>query len=157
VSRTDFDFLLGPWTIRHERLTDRMDPNCTTWEQFDSVTDMHHILGGFGNAEETSGLLPDGTAFEGYSLRLHSPQSDEWAIWWAASNRPGVLDDPVRGRFENGVGTFVGPADYDGVEFTARFRWLATSTPHPIWEQDFSFDGGATWAPVNWRMTHTRR
>jgi hypothetical protein len=25
------------------------------------------------------------------------------------------------------------------------------------WEQDFSFDGGRTWDPVNWIMTFTRR
>ena len=94
MSRTDFDFLLGPWIIRHERLTDRMDPDCMTWEEFDSVTDMHPILGGLGNAEETSGLLPDGTAFEGYSLRLYSPESDEWAIWWAASQPSGRARRP---------------------------------------------------------------
>lgn len=38
----------------------------------------------------------------------------------------------------------------------ARFRWLDTDSPHPRWEQDFSFDDGSTWEPVNWVMTHTR-
>ena len=69
---------------------------------------------------------------------------------------PGVLDDPVRGRFIAGLGTFVGPAEVDGRAFLARFHWRETSGPHPVWEQDFSFDGGTTWQPVNWRMVHTR-
>jgi hypothetical protein len=157
MSRTDFDFLPGTWSVRHERLTNRFDPGCTEWEQFDSVTDARAILGGLGNTDETTGRLPDGTTFDGYSLRLYSPETDEWAIWWAASSRPGLLDDPVRGRFENGVGTFIGPGEYDGVEFLARFQWLDTDTPNPVWQQDFSFDGGASWAAVNWRMHHIRR
>ena len=156
MSRSDFDFLPGNWSVRHERLTNRFDPDCTEWEHFDSVTAAQPILGGLGNTDETSGRMPDGTTFDGYSLRLYSPENDEWAIWWAASDRPGVLDDPVRGRFENGVGTFVGAGEYEGVEFLARFQWLGTDTPNPVWQQDFSFDGGASWAPVNWRMLHTR-
>ena len=78
---------------------------------------------------------------------MYSPENDEWAIWWAASSRPGVLDDPVRGRFENGVGTFVGAGEYEGVDFLARFQWLDTDTPNPVWQQDFSFDDGQSWAP----------
>lgn len=32
---------------------------------------------------------------------------------------PGVLDDPVRGSFADGVGEFVGPADHDGRRYLA--------------------------------------
>jgi hypothetical protein len=41
-------------------------------------------------------------------------------------------------------------------EYLARFHWIDTLGPNPVWEQDFSFDGGATWEPVNWRMVHSR-
>lgn len=157
VSKTDFDFLVGTWSVQHRRLTDPLDPDCDTWTDFTTVADAHHILGGLGNADQTSGTLPDGTTFHGFSLRLFTPETDEWAIWWASAGRPGVLDDPVRGRFENGIGTFVGPAEHRDLRFLARFRWLDTDTDQPIWVQDFSFDNGETWAPINWRMTHTRR
>ena len=157
MSATDFDFLVGAWTVRHQRLVDTLDPGCTEWLQFETVADADHILRGTGNTDQTSGTLPDGTEFTGYSLRLYSPEADEWSIWWASTSRPGVLDDPVRGRFEQGVGTFIGEAEHDGVKFLARFQWLDTDTDAPVWQQDFSFDGGSTWAPVNWRMTHRRR
>jgi hypothetical protein len=134
-----------------------MDPACTEWVRFDTASDAHPILRGGGNADQTHGVLPDGTEFSGYSLRLYSPETDEWSIWWASTSRPGVLDEPVRGGFEHGVGTFIGPAERDGVSFLARFQWLDTATDQPVWQQDFSFDGGASWAPVNWRMTHHRR
>jgi hypothetical protein len=156
VSKTDFDFLVGTWSVQHRRLTDPLDPDCQTWIDFTTVADAHHILDGLGNADQTSGTLPDGTAFHGYSLRLFAPEADEWSIWWASAGRPGVLDDPVRGSFENGIGTFVGPAEHGDRRFLARFRWLDTDTPQPLWVQDFSFDNGGTWAPINWRMTHTR-
>jgi hypothetical protein len=112
VSKTDFDFLVGTWSVQHRRLTDPLDPDCETWIDFTTVADAHHILGGLGNADQTSGTLPDGTTFHGYSLRLFTPETDEWSIWWASAGRPGVLDDPVRGSFENGIGTFVGPAQH---------------------------------------------
>ncbi|MFB9643286.1 hypothetical protein [Agromyces lapidis] len=157
MSATDFDFLLGDWSVHHRRLTDSLDPDCTTWDEFESIAEVESILGGLGNADQTRGTLADGTAFDGYSLRLYSPETDEWAIWWASASRPGVLDDPVRGRFVDGVGTFIGPAEHGGIAFHARFRWLDTDGPNPVWEQDFSFDEGVSWAPVNWRMVHTRR
>lgn len=157
MSRADFDFLLGTWQVQHERLTDAFDPTCTTWSRFETVADVHPILDGLGTADQTTGVLPDGSRFTGFSLRLYAPETDDWGIWWASTGRPGVLDDPVRGRFEDGVGTFVGDADHDGDRYLARFRWTDSDTDHPVWAQDFSFDDGLTWAPVNWRMVHTRR
>ena len=156
MSASDFDFILGRWAVRHERLADPFDPECTTWTTFETSSDVAPILGGLGTADETVGTLDDGRAFNGFTLRLYSPDADEWAIWWASAANPGVLDDPVRGRFHDGVGTFVGPGERDGIPFLARFHWIQTATEHPAWEQDFSFDGGETWAPINWRMVHTR-
>lgn len=49
-----------------------------------------------------------------------------------------------------------GPPNTVTARFLARFRWLDTDTAQPLWVQDFSFDNGGTWAPINWRMTHTR-
>jgi hypothetical protein len=156
MSASDFDFLIGQWSVQHERLTDQFEPDCTTWTRFDTVADVDHILGGLGTADQTRGVLPDGSHFAGFSLRLYTPGTDEWAIWWASASRPGILDEPVRGRFSNGVGTFIGSAEQDGLPYLARFQWLDTTTPNPVWAQDFSFHNGATWAPINWRMTHTK-
>lgn len=153
---TDFDFLLGTWYVEHDKLVDPFGPPDGPRVHFSSRASVQPILDGLGTADETRGTLPDGTGFVGFTLRLHDPSSDEWSIWWASKARPGVLDDPVRGRFIDGLGTFVGTAAVDGRAFLARFHWRETSGPHPVWEQDFSFDGGTTWQPVNWRMVHTR-
>jgi hypothetical protein len=88
VSKTGFDFLVGSWSVQHRRLTDPLDPDCDTCIDFTTVADAHHILGGLGNADQTSGTLPDRTTFHGYSLRLFTPETDEWSIWWASTGRP---------------------------------------------------------------------
>lgn len=156
MASSDFDFLHGDWEVEHDKLVDPFGPADGPRANFRSTASVQPILNGLGNADQTQGTLSDGTDFAGYSLRLYDPASDEWVIWWASTSRPGVLDDPVRGRFVDGVGTFVGPAEVDGRQFLARFHWVGTDGPHPVWQQDFSFDDGATWQPINWRMVHTR-
>lgn len=155
-SRHDFDFLMGSWQVRHRRRTNPLDAAEPVWAEFTTETTAAPILEGLGNADDTSGTLPDGTRFSGHSLRLYDPELNVWRIWWASTNRPGVLDPPVEGRFQDGVGTFLGPFEHDGRTVLARFRWRDTDSEHPLWEQDFSFDDGRSWDPVNWTMTHTR-
>ena len=157
-SRHDFDFLFGSWRVHHRRQTAPLDPAGAngTWSDFDTTATVAPILDGLGNADDTSGTLPDGRRFSGHSLRLYDPSRDIWRIWWASISQPGVLDPPVEGRFTDGVGTFEGPFEHDGRTIEARFCWRDTHSLEPVWEQDFSFDGGRTWAPINWTMTHTR-
>jgi hypothetical protein len=152
----DFDFLFGTWLVHHRKRVNPFDPADGRWVEFDTVAKARPVLGGIGNVDETTGDLPGAGSFVGMSLRLYEPAADRWGIWWASTSAPGVLDAPVYGRFENGVGEFVGEATRDGVPFLQRFRWLEVGTPHPTWEQQFSFDGGETWDGVNWRMEHTR-
>ena len=153
---SDFDFLIGSWEVAHDKLVDPLGPADGPWVRFQSRASVWSVLDGLGTADETRGTFPGGASFVGFSLRLHEPDSDEWLIWWASRARPGVLGDPVRGAFIDGVGTFVGSATHVGTEFLARFRWLDTTGPNPVWEQDFAFNGGTSWEPVNWRMIHTR-
>ncbi|MCK9794217.1 hypothetical protein M1843_10730 [Isoptericola sp. 4D.3] len=157
-SRHDFDFLFGTWHVHHRRQTAPLDPAGATgtWAEFDTSATVAPILDGLGNADDTSGTLPDGARFCGHSLRLYDPARDVWRIWWASTSNPGVLDAPVEGRFADDIGTFAGPFEHNGRTIVARFRWVDISSAHPRWVQDFSFDDGRSWAPVNWVMTHTR-
>ncbi|MCL2515876.1 MAG: hypothetical protein FWD85_10605 [Microbacteriaceae bacterium] len=156
MASSDFDFLFGEWRVHHHKRVNPFDPADDHWVEFDTLTGARPTLSGLGNIDETTGELPGSGPFTGMSLRLYDPAADRWGIWWASTGAPGVLDAPVYGRFEHGVGEFVGAAEHRGIPFLQRFRWLDVETPSPVWEQQFSFDGGATWDGVNWRMEHTR-
>jgi hypothetical protein len=61
----------------------------------------------------------------------------------------------VLGRFDGGIGTFVGEDTFDGRPILVRFLWLDITARTCRWEQSFSDDGGATWE-INWVMEFTR-
>jgi hypothetical protein len=157
TQRNDFDFLLGRWTVHHRKTADTLDPACAEWVEFDGTCEARPVLGGLGNVDTVSGELPDGSRFEGMSLRLYDPAARRWRIWWASAGRPGRLDPPVEGGFSDGTGIFLGEDTVGGRDTLVRYRWSAITAGSARWEQDFSFDGGVTWDPVNWIMTFTRR
>ena len=96
MGATDFDFLPGRWDVRNRRLIDMLDP-AATWEEFDATSDAEAMLGGVGNLDHFHAA-----GYEGFSLRLYDPEADLWRIWWSSTARPGRLDPPVEGRFEDG-------------------------------------------------------
>ena len=149
---TDFDFLPGSWNVHNRKLTDMLDPTCDEWEEFEATSEAEAMLGGVGNLDHF--FAP---GYEGFSLRLHDPERDVWQIWWSSTSRPGRLDPPVEGRFdENGDARFETEDVLDGVPIGVRFEWSAVTTDTPLWKQFFSFDGGQTWKH-NWTMSFARR
>jgi hypothetical protein len=154
--RHDFDFLAGSWRVHSRRLTDALDPACDEWVEFDGTCDARLILDGLGNTDTFRvPALPDGRSLEGFTLRLFEPETGQWRIWWASTTRPGVLDEPVVGRFVDGVGTFECPDVVNGVSVLVRYRWSEITPTSARWEQFFSFDEGETWHR-NWIMDNTR-
>jgi hypothetical protein len=148
----DFDFLPGRWHVANRRLVDMLDPQCSEWEEFSAVSTAFSMLDGYGNHDHFVG---DG--YEGFSLRLYSPDEDVWRIWWSSTQRPGRLDPPVEGRFSED-GTFARfEADdiLDGTPIRMRFDWSDITPDSAHWAQSFSFDAGATWV-LNWTMHLTR-
>ena len=108
-------------------------------------------MGGRGNVEEHRFERPTGVTY-GIAIRSYDPKTAEWAIWWIDSRLPhGDIDPPMKGRFENGVGTFYSASTLDGKPIKVRFIWSGAATGKPHWEQAYSDDGGKTWA-VNWVM-----
>jgi hypothetical protein len=147
----DFDFLFGQWRIRNERLKQRL-VGCSDWEQFDAIGDCAPILGGIGNIDSFESDW--GGDFRGMTLRLFDLKSGQWSLYWA-SNRSGVLEAPVVGAFENGIGRFEGADEHEGKPVLARFIWSHITPLSARWEQALSADGGQTWE-TNWRMQMTR-
>ena len=149
----DFDFQQGQWNVRHRRLRERL-AGCTEWEEFDGTCHQFPVLGGNGNIEDNLLHLPDGN-YRAVAIRSFDVASGNWAIWWLDQRAPHNLDVPVIGKFEGGIGTFLAEDELDGRPIRLRFRWLATDTPTPRWEQAMSDDNGASWE-TNWTMDFMR-
>ena len=143
-----FDFLAGRWRVRHRKLRRRL-AGCTDWDEFNGTLECRPVLGGLGNVDENVIEDPSGT-YQALALRLFDPASGLWSIWWVDGRR-GLLEPPVHGRFEQGVGHFAGEDRLDGRPIHIRFFWSGAGTDRPRWEQAFSADGGAEWE-TNWIM-----
>ena len=149
-SQNDFDFLVGKWKMYHRRLNKRLE-NCKDWTEFESTDINQKILSGTANMDTyTTTQMPgmEGKLFEGLTLRLFNPKTRLWSLYWVASNR-GVLDPPMVGSFENGLGQFFAKDTYNGKDIIVLFRWDVRDKEHPIWGQAFSPDNGKTWE-WNW-------
>jgi hypothetical protein len=146
--REDFDFLFGTWQVANRKLADMLDPDCTEWLEFTTTGTARPILGGLGNVDSV--VRAD---FEGFTLRLFDPQRRLWRIWWSSTNRPGVLDAPMEGRFADGTGLFHGTDVVAGEPVDVRFHWRPGATA-ARWSQDFSRDGRTWW--TTWVMDFAR-
>jgi hypothetical protein len=151
MSIHDFDFLAGRWRSRQRRLT-KILAGCDEWYEFDATLQMQLALDGAATFDV---LRAPERGIEGLTLRLYSPSEQVWRIWWASRTSDGKLDEPVVGRFAGNEGVFECDDTWEGAPIRVRYRWYATDTEHPCWEQSFSPDGGQTWE-VNWTATFTR-
>jgi hypothetical protein len=148
-SPTDFDFIIGNWSVRHERLNKLLE-GCTEWTAFSGQSSTVKTLGGFGNLEDNLLQFPDGDV-RAIAVRSYSPELGTWSIWWLDGRNPGTLGTPVVGRFESGIGTFYADESLNGTPIRVRFTWLPAASQNPRWEQAFSDDEGKSWE-TNWRM-----
>lgn len=145
--RHDFDFYHGRWQVRNERLR-----GSDEWETFEALQECRPVLGGLGNLDD---FVTDwGDGFRGMTLRLFDPQTRQWSIYWAG-NRSGVLEPPVVGRFDDGVGVFFGDDRHQGQPVRVRFLWSDITARSAHWQQAFSIDDGRSWE-TNWHMYMTR-
>ena len=152
--RTDFDFLHGNWKVRNRRLKERLRGS-TEWEEFSSTCRCRPILGGLGNLDEFNIETPAG-GIEAVTVRLYSPASREWSIYWTTNPGSGRFDVPMVGNFEGPRGEFYSQEIFDGHHIFNRFIWTIVSPDTCRWEQAFSADGGRTWE-TNWTMDFTRQ
>jgi hypothetical protein len=149
-----FDFLVGQWQVRHSRLKERL-AGSHEWVEFDGTSRNFPLMGGWANSDDNVLEMPGGE-YRAVSLRSYDAQTGEWSIWWLDSRFPsGPLEPPVKGRFENGVGTFYADDTLRGKPIRIRFIWSQITPTSARWEQAFSPDGGKTWE-VNWRMDFQR-
>ena len=150
----DFDFLVGQWQGHHRRLKERL-AGSHEWVEFEGTLDMRLLMDGWANVDDNVLKMPDGE-YRAVGLRAYDPKTGQWAIWWLDGRNPfGELDPPVKGRFENGVGTFYADDKLRGKPIRMRYMWSQITPTSARWEQAFSPDGGKTWE-TNWTMEFRR-
>jgi hypothetical protein len=149
----DFDFLHGNWAMHNLRLVKRL-ADSREWVEFASTNECQPLPGGLGNQDiYRTDYWPD---FVGMTFRFYNPVSKQWSIYWADNRgEPGVLQRPVVGAFDNGVGIFEGDDSFNGAVIRVRFTWTVIGETKARWEQAFSPDEGKTWE-TNWYMDFTR-
>jgi len=151
----DFDLRVGRWQAHHRRLKERL-AGSHEWVEFDGTCIFQQLMGGWANMDDNVFDMPGGAYYRGVTLRAYDPKTGQWAIWWLDGRNPfGDLDPPVRGRFEDGIGTFYADDTLRGKPIRVRFIWSHISASAAHWEQAFSPDGGKTWE-TNW-ITDFRR
>lgn len=151
---TDFDFVVGDWTVRHRRLKECL-VDCREWVEFDGEMSTHKVLGGYGNIEDNRLYYPEGE-FRAVALRSYARDTGKWSIWWLDGRFPDRIDVPVSGVFHDGVGTFFADDTFNGRAVTVRFTWARANADSLRWEQAFSADDRLTWE-TNWTMDFSRR
>ena len=148
----DFDFQVGEWRVHHRV---KRPAGNDQWLEFDGTCSNRGLMDGSANVEDQRFDKPTGVT-HGVALRAYDSKTGQWAIWWIDSRDPfGALDPPVKGRFENGVGTFYSDGTRDGKPIRTRFIWSKITPTSAHWEQAYSSDAGKTWE-TNWIMEFQR-
>lgn len=116
----DFDFQVGEWRVHHRI---KRSAGNDQWSEFDDTCSNRGLMDGSANVEDQRFDKPTGVT-DGVMLRAYDPKTGQWPIWWIDSRDPlGALDPPVKGRFENGVGTFDSDGTLDRTPIRTRFIW----------------------------------
>jgi hypothetical protein len=148
----DFDFLVGTWAVTNRRLKQRLKGS-REWECFEGQLRARLYMGGQAIVDDNVLRAPAAT-YRAITVRTFDPAKHKWSIWWFDGRKPGDLDPPLVGSFEQGVGTFFAEDSLDGRPIRVRFIWRHAGR-HALWEQAYSEDDGQTWE-VNWIMEMTR-
>lgn len=148
----DFDFEIGTWTTRLDRLQKPLTGS-KTWAHYEGTSVVRKVWNGDANLVELDVSGPAGR-IEGLSLRLYNPATRQWSLNFA-NRRGGEMTTPSVGAFRDGRGEFYADETLDGRPIRVRFVISPLSADSWRFEQAFSGDGGKTWE-VNWIATDTR-
>ncbi len=151
--RTDFDFLLGKWEVRNRRLKARL-VGSDEWVEFSARLEKgRKLLNGLALMDQFKAEF-DGKYFEGASLRLFNPVTEQWTIYWMDTNHPEITEQVV-GGFKDGIGEFYGEELFQGKPVKLRFIWSEITARSARWEQAYFDEARSRWE-INWIMEFTR-
>jgi hypothetical protein len=149
----DFDFFLGRWQVGHRRLKRRLASN-QEWEEFAGATHCQSLLGGFANINDSIVNRSGGT-YRSIGLRAFDAKTSTWADWYLSTRSPTRIDLHGKGRFAQGIGTFLSDDTYEDKPIKVRGLWTPIDADRFQWEQAFSADDGRSWE-TNWVMRFSR-
>lgn len=141
----DFDFNFGVWKTHIRRLTHPLSGSTEAIELNGTVT-VRKVWGGRAQLEEIEADGPKGH-WEGMTLFLYNPQSHQWSQTFANAGQ-GVLAGALIGAFEDGRGELYAQDTLDGRSILVRATWSEITADAHHFEEDYSDDGGKTWAPA---------
>ncbi len=154
-NKHDFDFLLGTWRVLNRRLVAPLT-GTDEWTVFPArLEGSRQLLDGAMMMEQYIAEF-DGAPFEGVSIRMFSPETSKWSIYWMDTNRHDMVLQVV-GEFKGEPKTFVGHGEeyYQGKPMNMRFVWKDITATSARWEQAYFDTANDTWE-TNWIMEITR-
>ncbi|HLJ35954.1 MAG TPA: DUF1579 domain-containing protein [Ktedonobacteraceae bacterium] len=153
---SDFDFLLGTWTIHNRRRTNPFEKE-GVWEEFLATQTGEKYLDGRVQIEFFAGeTLPGGEVYKGLTIRTFDEHSQQWFLRWLDNRDPHDFN-PLVGAFQDGIGLFYQEitSPITGQPVRLRFTWDHVGEGTPRGQQAFSYDQGETWDTV-WIAELTR-
>ena len=141
----DFDFNFGVWHTHIKRILDPFSGATKSVELNGTVT-VRKVWDGRAQLEEIEADGPNGH-WEGMTLFLYNPQAHQWSQNFISSDG-GVLNTPTIGSFKDGRGELFSQDTYEGKSVLVRGVWSGITPNSHSYEEFYSKDGGATWAPV---------
>jgi hypothetical protein len=140
----DFDFNVGVW---HTRILRRLTPLAARTEivELNGTVSVRPVWNGKAMLEEIEADGPRGH-WEGMTLFLYDPKARQWSMSFASS-ASGKLDTPMIGGYAGGRVELYQQDDVDGRSIFVRGTWSEITPTSHDYEEDYSDDGGRTWAP----------
>ena len=146
--RHDFDFNLGVWHTRIQRVLHPFDTDAAARRQvqeLDGTVSVRPLWDGRAQLEEIEADGPKGH-WQGMTLFLYNPQARQWSQTFAGS-REGLATESLIGAFGDGRGQLYGTDTYEGRAVLVRATWSDITPDAHRFEQAYSDDGGRSWAP----------
>jgi hypothetical protein len=141
----DFDFNVGTWKSHIKRVQDPFSKPGQFIELNGTVT-VRKVWDGRAQLEEIEADGPNGH-WEGMTLFLYNPEARQWNQSFVNS-KSGVLNPPLIGSFKDGRGELFASDTFKDRSILVRGVWSDIKPDSHHFEEDYSNDGGKTWAPA---------
>ncbi len=141
----DFDFNIGVWHTHIRRVLDPFSATSESVELNGTVT-VRKVWDGRAQMEEIEADGPKGH-WEGLTMFLYNPASHQWSQSFIDS-KAATLEAPLIGSFKDGRGELFAQDTFHDKFILDRGVWSNITPDSHRFEEDYSNDGGKTWAPA---------